>query len=138
MSLKNCIISEPQSPPEGVECRGVTSAGIELKWDLISPDDLRGKLSSYKIHYQEVTSLDLKDSKYFFQIFLVIVWVLMNRIYHLVLRVILPGFQSYIRSKYYDRIVLFRFVHLQNFQSGIPFALFTVRFYYSASRGRNI
>ena len=50
-------------PPEGVECKGVTSAGIELKWDLISSENLRGKLSSYKIHYQEVSSLDLKDSK---------------------------------------------------------------------------
>ena len=37
--------------------------GIELKWDLISSENLRGKLSSYKIHYQEVSSLDLKDSK---------------------------------------------------------------------------
>ena len=53
----------PKMPPEGVECKGVTSAGIELKWDLISLENLRGKLSSYEIHYQEVSSLDLKDSK---------------------------------------------------------------------------
>ena len=57
------FISVPKMPPEGVECQGVTSAGIELKWDLISSENLRGKLSSYKIHYQEVSSLDLKDSK---------------------------------------------------------------------------
>ena len=57
------FILVPKMPPEGVECQGVTSAGIELKWDLISSENLRGKLSSYKIHYQEVSSLDLKDSK---------------------------------------------------------------------------
>ena len=57
------FITVPKMPPEGVECQGVTSAGIELKWDLISSENLRGKLSSYKIHYQEVSSLDLKDSK---------------------------------------------------------------------------
>lgn len=55
----------PSSPPEGISCQGVTSAGIELKWDLLSAEKLRGKLTSYKIHYQEATSLDLKDSKFY-------------------------------------------------------------------------
>ena len=53
----------PKSPPEGIACQGVTSAGIELKWDLLSAEKLRGKLTSYKIHYQEASALDLKDSK---------------------------------------------------------------------------
>ena len=59
------LFAAPSSSPEGISCQGVTSAGIELKWDLLSAEKLRGKLSSYKIHYQEATSLDLKDSKFF-------------------------------------------------------------------------
>ena len=58
------LFAAPSSSPEGISCQGVTSAGIELKWDLLSAEKLRGKLSSYKIHYQEATSLDLKDSKF--------------------------------------------------------------------------
>ena len=63
MHFKSLFFAVPSSPPEGITCQGVTPAGIELKWDLLSPEKLRGKLTSYKIHYQEVTSLDLKDSK---------------------------------------------------------------------------
>ena len=59
------LFAAPSSSPEGISCQGVTSAGIELKWDLLSAEKLRGKLSSYKIHYQEATSLDLKDSKFY-------------------------------------------------------------------------
>ena len=63
MHSKSLFFAVPSSPPEGITCQGVTPAGIELKWDLLTAEKLRGKLTSYKIHYQEVTSLDLKDSK---------------------------------------------------------------------------
>lgn len=59
----NSFAAAPNAPPGGISCQGVTSAGIELKWDLIAVENLRGKLSSYKIYYQEVSSLDLTDSK---------------------------------------------------------------------------
>lgn len=52
----------PERPPEGISCEGITSAGIELKWNLLPSEMLRGKLTSYKIFYQEVSSLNLKDS----------------------------------------------------------------------------
>ena len=63
LKIECILILVPKSPPEGVACQGVTSAGIELKWDLLSAEKLRGKLTSYKIHYQEASALDLKDSK---------------------------------------------------------------------------
>ena len=62
-SNKSCLCLVPERTPGGVTCEGVTSAGIQLKWDLLPPDILRGRLTSYKIYYQEVSTIDLKDSK---------------------------------------------------------------------------
>ena len=55
----------PKVSPKGVTCKGVTSAGIELKWNLLPLEALKGRLTSYKIHYQEGSAMDLKDSKLF-------------------------------------------------------------------------